>query len=627
LAWAARNAFEQDLQDYGVSKDAGKLLASETRASSPLALLDLLLGLAAGALWYVLPAVGPWPLILVAVGFLARLACLPRLRWRLGALDLPLALFLASAGMGLALSYNHVDALAKFWVIVGGVAIYGSVLRSTDRVPLARSATIQPLRVLLALFPAIVAGYFLLTTDWSRWMGKLPPLDALMRWVASWQPQLPGHRLHPNVAGGLIAAFIPLQVAAVGGSPLGILLIALSFAGLLLTASRGAWLALGVTTASWLLWLAANRWRSRQAAASGARPLSWPMFASVTVVASLSLAGLLAAGVPVAVALSPVADRANVLGNSLALAFDTPFTGIGLESFQMAFSSYVLLLHVGHTYHSHNLVLNVWIEQGLPGLIALLWLLAAAVGLGRRATRWNVAALAAIAVIVMHGMVDDAFYGSRGVLAFLIPFALLARGEGVPVQAAALALASADEARPARQRRGLLTLAGVLVLVLTVSLLPSVRAAFQANLGALSQTRAELSVYRWPEWPIQDALRVDPAVDLGPAIARYRAALALDPANVTANRRLAQIALARGDEAAARAELALAIGAAPGQRANRQLMGESYAISGQVEQAADLWRTIIMNSGQVDTRAWWYDHVGSKQKADWIRAAGKLAGW
>jgi predicted Zn-dependent protease len=113
-----------------------------------------------------------------------------------------------------------------------------------------------------------------------------------------------------------------------------------------------------------------------------------------------------------------------------------------------------------------------------------------------------------------------------------------------------------------------------------------VKSMVQANLGALLQTRAELSAYRWPAYPLQDALRRQapvslPAVDLAPAIARYRAALALDLTNAAANRRLGQIELSQGDYVAAQAHLEAAYRTAPGQQATRQLLGESYAIAGR----------------------------------------------
>ena len=169
-----------------------------------------------------------------------------------------------------------------------------------------------------------------------------------------------------------------------------------------------------------------------------------------------------------------------------------------------------------------------------------------------------------------------------------------------------------DEGETRARSGSSLALALALTLALTsaFALLPPVRAQFQAQLGAVSQTRAELSVYRWPEWPIQDALRrplpgaaqpAAPPVDLGPAIARYEAALALDPANVTANRRLGQIELSRGQYEAARRHLEAAYGAAPGQRATRQLLGESYALAGDAAGAVALWRTVDLGQGQLST--------------------------
>jgi predicted Zn-dependent protease len=106
-------------------------------------------------------------------------------------------------------------------------------------------------------------------------------------------------------------------------------------------------------------------------------------------------------------------------------------------------------------------------------------------------------------------------------------------------------------------------------------------------------------------------------VNLGPAIARYRAALALDPDNAAANRRLGQIELSQGDYIAAQTRLEAAYHAAPDQRATRQLLGESYAIAGRTAEAAALWATVGGMDWQdrtgrqaFDLRAWWYGAVG-----------------
>jgi tetratricopeptide (TPR) repeat protein len=161
-----------------------------------------------------------------------------------------------------------------------------------------------------------------------------------------------------------------------------------------------------------------------------------------------------------------------------------------------------------------------------------------------------------------------------------------------------------------------------------LTLLPAARAAFQANLGAVWQTRAELSVYRWPVYPIQDALRRQapgspPPVNLGPAIARYRAALALDPDNAAANRRLGQIELSLGQYEAAWGHLEAAYASAPQQRATRQLLGEAYAIAGDVGRAAALWRTVDVSQGQLSLRAWWYEQIGERENARLVREASQ----
>jgi len=598
---------------------------------------DLALTGMACVLWYLRPALGPWPLALVAIGRLIRTLTIPHRVWRRTAFDLPLAAFLISAGVSAWLAYDPAVGWAKFWVIVGGLALYDSLARGPEAARIA-GRPFSPRRLLLALLPAVIALYFLLTTDWSRWMGKLPWLDPPMAWLATWQPDLPGHRLHPNVAGGLMAALLPLQVTAISRLRRGWLLIGLSAFCLLMTGSRGAWIALAGAGAVWAAWQAGIcRW---------SRAVRW------TGAAASVLLGGAAAVIVLALGLALVGGgRLDLWRNSLDLARDTPFTGLGLGGFQMAYSSYVLMLHVGHTIHSHNLLLDIWLEQGLLGLAAFGWLVGAGVrsqGSGDRG-----AALAALGVILLHGLVDDAFYGSRGVLLLFVPFALLAQtsplrlrsgqastpllpgeGSGPPGPPALGEISAAAGGPPQRLwgGRGVQVGALILVLVLALTLLPGTRAAFQANLGALAQMQAELGVYEWPAYPIQDALRRQtpgspPPVDLTSAIGRYRVALALDPNNVVANRRLGQIELSQGAYESAAIHLTAAYRAAPDQQANRFLLGESAAIAGQPAVAAVLWATVgspewQRGAGQqaFQLRAWWYGAVGEVERQQRVEA-------
>jgi tetratricopeptide (TPR) repeat protein len=324
--------------------------------------------------------------------------------------------------------------------------------------------------------------------------------------------------------------------------------------------------------------------------------------------------------------------RAALWRDGLALVADYPFTGSGLGSTMMALSSYVLLLHVGFISHMHNLFLQIAIEQGIVGLIAWAALLSVAAwrllrSRGRAPSVWLAASLASLTALIVYGMVDVGPYASR-----LAPVMFLPIG-------CALAAARTDPPHPAlpetnARSAGAAPAAGLalaLIAVLALGLLPGTRAAFQANLGALAQTRAELAVYHWPDTPLQDALRRPVAfstvsdIDLGRAIERYRAALALNPANAAANRRLGQIELSRGQYAEAQTHLAAANAAAPAQRATRQLLAEAYAIGGEIERAVPLLRTVDLSQGQISLRTWWYDALGETANAEAVRAAAEEA--
>jgi hypothetical protein len=484
---------------------------------------------------------------------------------------------LISAAWGVWIAFDKPAAWTKFWLIVGGLAIYSLLARVPERIRIRQLGEVPVLKWILGSLP-----------------GKVPALDPAMRWFAAWQPNLAGLRLNSNVIGGVIAALLPLQIAALLQNRtrrrtwIGAVLIALSGLGLLMSASRGAWLALAFVLVAWAARPTTSRWRTALwASAVGAVLAALVLFLVLTPLGERLLALR--------------TDRLSVWSNSLDLAGDYAFTGLGLGNFEMAYSSYALLVHVGHTVHAHNLYLDVWLEHGLLGLLALAGLLVTAAWPRPPSDRWTIAAHASLAVILLHGLTDDAFYGygGRGVLLLFVPLAVLARSLTRPRFAPALLLW------------------GATVFALMIALFaPDVRAAWQANWGAVSQTQAELSVYRWPEWPIQDALRRSDKINLAPAITRYQSALALNPANATAHRRLGQIELALGEYELAQDNLQAAYDAAPNQRATRQLLGESYAIAGEAERAAILWRTIDTGQGQLQTRVWWYaEYLQDQERA------------
>lgn len=537
------------------------------------------------------------------------------------AFDGPLLLFLLSAALGAWLAYDQAAAWSKFLLVVGGIVLFWGISRAPEHIREGNGGRHFLVRLPLLLLPPAIAVYFLITHDWQSEMGIPSWLDPLRLWLGVWRLEALGYRLHPNQVGGIIAAFIPLQIAALSAgkkshalSWVAALLLCLSAIGLLMSATRGAWLALAVAMTGWALWLLSERLtRPGQAEQSTCRWCKFwvivPAVAGVVVYLALVIT-------PFAARLGEIdSGRLSLWRNSLHLVSDYPFSGLGLASFEMPYSSYALLLHVGFLSHAHNLLLDVWLEQGLLGLAAIAWLFVAAALQNQPVSYWWKPALASLAVILLHGLVDDAFYGydAIGILLLFVPFALLAGPSDMSGQTERLAATS--EKSSLRLPVSFVVLTLVLLAIIALLFLPSWHAALQSNLGALAQTRAELAVYRWPDWPAQDALRRSSEIDLTPALARYRAALAKNPADVTANRRLGQIELSVGEYESARGHLEAAYAVAPDQRATRQLLGESYAVTGDVEQAAALWRTVDTSQGQLDIRQWWYEYIDEPQRA------------
>jgi tetratricopeptide (TPR) repeat protein len=260
------------------------------------------------------------------------------------------------------------------------------------------------------------------------------------------------------------------------------------------------------------------------------------------------------------------------------------------------------------------------IEQGLLGLIGYSFLVISAgwalvrAYQTRSSPRWLVGAIAASLLgMLVHGLFDGGPYVSRlSPLIFLpLGFAWGAAPSAPPLRTLA----------PPQLAWRSLAVLSPLVTALLLLALPGARGAMQANLGAVDQSARELSLYEWPTWGIQDQLRRSPAVDLSGAIARYTATLALDPDNVTAYRRLGQIALSRGDITAAQEYLTEAYERAPQERATRLMLGEVLALQGQPEQAAELWRTVDTAEGELKAREWWIGQVGTPQQQAAFAAA------
>ncbi|MFL7837436.1 MAG: O-antigen ligase family protein, partial [Candidatus Promineifilaceae bacterium] len=565
-------------------------------------------GIAAAA-WYITPGLGAWPLLLAVIPWLIRLERTGHWDWRTP-YDWPFLLFLITAAVAIWSAYDRTAALAKFWMILAAVLIFYAFVafnlpgssyqgRNWGTVP----------AWFLAAFGVVLTFYFLATHDWQEYPTKIAFLDALGRAIQAPLPHIPGHRLNPNVIGGMLAMVVPFTAAVTWISAkarrwlhlaAALAILSVTLFGLLLTYSRGAWIALAAAFTLlgfwWLAGLFSHGRPGRRRFVFLAILLLIAVLILLVVILRPDLPARLLNNLP---RLSGESTRLELMRNSLDLVQDYPIIGAGLSSFPMLYASYAFLTHVAFIVHAHNMYLDIAIEQGLFGLLALIWMwLIFALVLWRKAGRdklkpWLIAAAMALATMLIHGLVEDAFYGSRALVLFFTPLAF-----SMPYPRPSTAPS------PITTKLVFLALGAALIIVLGVIFWRPLQSSAISNLAAVRQSQAELSLYSFPEWPIQDALRRE--IDLAPVIAGYEKALAINPGNTSANRRLGQIELSLGQYESVLSHLQSAYSAMTWDNAARQLYGEALIVNGLVDEGTALWQQVNDQQGQLSYREFWY---------------------
>lgn len=613
--------------------------ADSVRQAIPrwLPLLQLLFAAGAWGLWYLNPSYG-WPVAVALAPMLARLL-LDRQALRTS-LDGPMLLFALTAVLGVWAAYDRDGVYAAFDAPVGWQKLWGVWLGVLIYYALAGLRTRAQCRwalVLWAGFGALVGLWFVATNDWAAEPSELALITRVGEMIQAQLPNMPGHRLNANVTGGLLAPILPLSLGLategrfwniLGGVASAVIVLAL-----FLTTSFGAWLAIGGGLALGVAWWLSGRmggYRRRGA-----------------IFAALAIAGCLAAGaalvtVPILqraiLASGAATNRFAIYSQAALLIRDYLFTGCGLGNFATVHSTYALLIHVPILPHAHALWLNIPLEQGILGGLAALAALAGAGWLGLRALtsrtkpNWMLGTgLLSLATLLIHGVVDDPLYSSRGVALLWVP-------AGIVVASTLATEPLQDRLKPETQNPafGIITkqtslLKGTpknawrwvgtalvgLVLLLSFAFRGNPLARWHANLGAVAQTWAELQVYNIdsPGDPTLDQVRQ--RVDLSAAEARFQKAISLKPDQVTAHTRLAHIALARGAYERALAHARTAWDAGHRDRVTRLLLSDALVAAGQIEEAAELARGLDRAEDRLRGQAWYRYWVNE----DYRRAA------
>lgn len=517
---------------------------------------------------------------------------------------IPLGLFLVSGWISIGASYDAAASWKKFWLLVGGVALYVAIA-ALDK---------QWTRLLvvwgLLLFCSAAGLFFVTQQDFVRDPTKLGILTQLGLALHRVSPQF-GFRIpHPNLIAGILLLGLPFGIGAAWDAiakrnwvlavPYVLVTLWIAF-GLAMTTSRGAVLAFVlVVVVGAVIWFALRM--TRRAGLSDNTMIAVLLILGLAIVMLFFVVGGRAAPELINTVLGSTAGvpRSEIFRQAYHLGQDAAFTGIGLDTFALNYASYTMLIDVLFLPHAHNLYLQVWVEQGILGIAAFgFWLGAYYVWVWRRRARMSWLALAALVSVTMmlfHGVVDVLFYFSRVLPLMFIPF-------GLTVSALNETTEAEPNALPTRTRlalAGAITVGVVLAVVLLFARRTDVQAAWDANQGAVKQSQIELPRYKFPDKVLRI---VRNEVDEEPALALFQKALAQDPDNRVANLRMGIVELDRQEFDAAVRHLEAAYKSDPTNRASRKALGYAYIWTNRLQEAAKLLRGIDESEVELKTAA------------------------
>ena len=560
----------------------------------------------------------PVPIVMAILRLVERPASFQTPLWLVS-----LIIFLVTACIGYAVAYNEAMAWNKLSQLVVALLLYVAVS--------AQSVRNRKILAWIGLMIGTgVASVFLLTADFSALAVKFDWIHHLgLSWMAM-RPSVFGlPSIHPNDTAGISIIAGAYGLPLLGSRRTGLVQKTIVLAGLavilfavLLASSRGAFLglmgALGVWGA-WQLWL-----RSSFNEKSSAW-FPYIVMGGILVLEYVVLfvpSGLL--GSSFQVSGNVFVSRADVFRSGLALLRDFPFTGGGLASFPGLYSQYIMVTPFYLLPHSHNMILNVTLEQGVFGGIA--FILICFMGVRQllsappntSAQLWYLAACVSLFTAIFHGMVDDYLYETSGPTFALVPagMAMLVYRIGATQRT----METQDAIRVPR-RFSISPQYSVVAVSVVAALLAlywkPLAAQWFANRGAIEMARIELSDFPTGRWSEGEHLS-----RLESAERNFQQAVAYQPNNRTANHRLGLIRMAAMDYASASMYLQIAYGDDPSHRGVIKNLGYSYLWSGDMDRARMLLSKLPEAKYELGEYIWWWD---KRQRTDLSERASQLA--
>ncbi len=459
-----------------------------------------------------------------------------------------------------------------------------------------------------------VSIYFFLTHDFTAVPRKLEFVNCIGRWITGILPRPGWKPIHPNYVAGIVAITIPFilypvrKLAKRKNLFSSLLLIgsitgfALALFAILMATSRGIIMAITSAFGIWIIWRIIDLKGSRL---KFSREAIFPPLVLVCLFAVVLLLYIGPANSGSVLSndyFYGTGSRGELVFRSLYLLLDFPFTGGGLGSFPGLYSHYIFGIPNFYLPNSHNLFLDIAIEQGLLGGVAVLIIFLVSIWFTARAIKRSDSSLArmfswlilfATIIAFVHGMVDDYLYNGPGTFLLLSLAGL----------STVVAPGNTRIARPVNIR-----ILGVVALILTSFLLINyngIRSIWNANIGAVQMAKVELAGFPSNQWTETSIL---PQLEL--ADNSLHSALRYDPDNKTANYRLGMIAMLRRDFNSAAHHLELAYERIPNHRGVIKTLGYCYVWLGEVDKAQLLLTKIPEAKNELGVYSWWWGVQG-----------------
>lgn len=576
------------------------------------ALTHLLFVIGSGLLWIFKPEIGVLPIITIAlIPWVVKILA-GSTSFRNEPLDWFILIFLITGWVGYWAAYDKETAWNKVWLIVLTVLLYYALSTQPKE-------NLEWVSLLLYSVGVGVSIYFLLTHDFVALPRKLEVVNRIGLWITGILPRSGWTPIHPNYVAGIAAITTPfifypvvkLSKSKTVFSTLFLILIAvgsvIAVFALFMATSRGSFMAIASVFGIWFIWrifvFKGKKLMVRREGFFPALVLIFLFFVVLFLYLGPANAGSVASGVHYG-----SGTRGELLARSAYLLLDFPFTGGGLGAFPGLYSHYILGIPNFYLPNSHNLFMDVGIEQGLLGGISILivflmsiWLTAKTIEKTNSSTSlvFSWLTLSAVLIAFIHGMVDDYLYNGPGTLLLLSlsGLSMVDKPEGLRFS------------YPATPR----TLS-VLTLILMGFLLikfNNVRSIWKANIGAVQMARTELVDFPTNEWTDSSILPQLKGADMS-----LRSALQDDSVNRTANYRLGMIAMLRTDFEVASHHLETAYQRYHNHRGVIKNLGYCYVWLGEIEKAHLLLSKIPEARNELNVYNWWWGVQGRSDLAD-----------